>query len=403
MPSPDTITSVRGLDLAARRVLVRADLDGPRSPYGAVLDDSPLRAALPTLRLLREARARILIAARLTTTQIEIGTPRTIAQSLGELLDTKVGVLDTKFAPQVRMLAEGQIVLTPNLQSIPDDAANDPSWAAEVARCVDVYVLDGLRAASETSASVVSIPRLMPERGGGLQVMAALDAVRMATLAPPKPYTLVLGGASVARVLPIATALLPLCTDIVVGGGVGNTFLAAQGWRPGGSFYEPGAVAGVDAFIQAAGSAGVRIHTPLDVVVSTVHPGGSRTYEVRKVNRPFLPEEAAVDVAIETCVAYTDVLTRSATALWLGLMGDCSVEETQSGSVRVGQAAARVRRTLLAGDDTLAASRFFGLADRFQVLPGGDAALSLLAGEDAARAGGAQEVIHGDRRQRQRR
>lgn len=380
MPSPDNITSVRGLDLAARRVLVRADLDGPRSPYGAVLDDSPLRAALPTLRLLREARARIVVAARLTTTQTEIGTPRTIAQSLGELLDTKVGVLDTKFAPQVRMLAEGQIVLTPNLQSIPTTPRTIPAGPPRS------------RAAWTSTSSTASAPparrrrrwcrsrRLLPERGAGLQVMAALDAVRMATLAPPKPYTLVLGGASVARVLPIATALLPLCTDIVVGGGVGNTFLAAQGWRPGGSFYEPGAVAGVDAFIQAAGAAGVRIHTPLDVVVSRVNPGGSRTYEVRKVNRPFLPEEAAVDIAIETCVAYTEVLARSATSLWLGLMGDCSVEETQSGSVRVGQAAARVRRTVLAGDDTLAATRFFGLADRFQLLPGGDAALLLLAG-----------------------
>ena len=380
MPLPDDITPLRGLDVAARRVLVRADLDGPRSPYGAVLDDSPLRAALPTLRALREARAKIIIAARLTSRQIEIGTPRTVAQNLGELLDTKVGVFDTNFAPQVQMLVEGQIVLTPNLESIPDDAANDPDWAAAIARSVDVYVLDGLRAASESSASVIAIPRLLPERGAGLQLAAALEAVQTATLAPPKPYTLVLGGSSVARVLPIATFLLPFCTDIVLGGAVGNTFLAAQGWKPGGSPYEPGAVAGVEALLVAAGNAGVKIHAPVDAIMSTTRPGGVRTYEVRKLDRPFLPEEAAVDVAIETCVAYTDVLARSASALWVGLMGDCSVEETQSGSLRVGQAAARVRRTVLAGDDTLAASRFFGLADRFQVLPGGDAALTLLTG-----------------------
>ncbi|HEY5241774.1 MAG TPA: phosphoglycerate kinase [Polyangiaceae bacterium] len=376
-----TITPLLGLDVASRRVLVRADLDGPRSPYGAVLDDSPLRAVLPTLRALREARARIIIAARLTTTQNEIGIPRTVAQSLGELLDAKVGVLDTNFAAQLRMVGEGQIVLTPNLESIPEDAANDPAWAAAVARSVDVYVLDGVRAAGESSASVVAIPRLVAERGAGTQVTAALDAVRAATLAPPKPYTLVLGGASVMRVLPIATALLPVCTDIVVGGTVGNTFLAARGWRPGGSSYEPSALFVVNAFTAAAGSAGVRIHSPSDVIMSRAYKDGSRSFSVQKIDRAFLPEEAAVDVAIETCVAYTDVLTRSATALWVGLMGDCSIEETQSGSVRVGQAAARVRRTVLAGEDTLAASRFFGLADRFQVLSGGDAALRLLTGD----------------------
>jgi phosphoglycerate kinase len=379
-PGPGSITPFRGLDVAGRRVFVRADLDGPRSPYGAVLDDAPLRAALPTLRALREARARIVVAARLTTAEVEIGLPGTLARSLGELLDTKVGVLDRDFAPQIRLLAEGQVVLTPNLASIPEDAANDADWAAAVARAVDVYVLDGMRAAAESSASVVTVPRLLPERGAGSQVTGALDAARAVTVGPPKPFTLVLGGASVARVLPIAQALLPACTDVLVGGGVGNTFLAAQGWRPGGSFYEPTATPDVEAFLKAAAGAGVRVHSPLDAVTATAGPGGTRSYAVRALDRAFLPEEAAVDVAIGTVVAYTDVLTRSATALWIGLLGDCSIEESQAGSVRVGQAASRVRRTVLAGDDTLAGARFFGLADRFQVVSGGDAAFPLLTG-----------------------
>jgi phosphoglycerate kinase len=277
------------------------------------------------------------------------------------------------------MVAEGQVVLAPNLATIPEDAANDAAWAESVARSVDAYVLDGIRAAAESSASVTAIPRLVSERGAGLAVMGALEAIRDVTLAPPKPFTLVLGGSSVARVLPIANALLPLVTDIAVGGAVGNTFLVAEGWRPGGSTYEPAAVQSVEALLVAASKAGVTVHTPPDVVMATMH-GAARTYSVQKVDRAFLPEEAAVDVAIGTCVAYTDVLSRSATSLWVGLLGDCSVEETQAGSMRVGQAASRVRRAAIAGDDTLAASRFFGLADRFRVIAGGDAALPLLAG-----------------------
>jgi len=375
----DTISPLGRLDLASRRVLLRADLDGPRSPYGAVLDDTPLRALLPTLRALREARARVVVAARLGSGPGEFGVPGTVAQSLGELLGARVGVLDARFVPQLSMVAEGQVVLAPNLATIPEDAANDGAWAESVARSIDAYVLDGLRAAAETSASVTAIPRLVSERGAGLAVFGALEAIRDLTAAPPKPFTLILGGSSVARVLPVAHALLPLCTDILLGGAVGNTFLVAEGWRPGGSAHEPAAVQSVEALLVAAQKAGVTVHTPPDVVMATTR-GGTRTYSVQKIDRAFQPEEAAVDVAIATVVAYTDVLSRSASSLWIGLLGDCSVEETQDGSMRVGQAASRVRRTAIAGDDTLAASRFFGLADRFRVIAGGDAALPLLTG-----------------------
>ena len=271
-------------------------------------------------------------------------------------------------------------MLAPNLESIPEDAANDALWAADVARSIDVFVLDGVRASCESSASVISVPRLVAERGAGMQVTSTLEAARMATLTVPKPYTLVLGGTSVARVLPIAKALLGECTDILVGGPVGNTFLVAQGWRPAGLVSNPSAVAVVDAFLADARNAGVTVHSPPDVVMRTTRASGEPTYEVCKLNRSFLPEEAAVDVAIETCAAFGRVLLRSASALWVGLMGDCSVEETQSGSLRIAQAASRVPRTVIAGDDTIAAIRFFGFGERFQMLHGGDAALPLLAG-----------------------
>jgi phosphoglycerate kinase len=182
-------------------------------------------------------------------------------------------------------------------------------------------------------------------------------------------------------VLPLATALLPTCDAVLFGGAVANTVLLAQGWKPGGSPCEPAAVPEVAEFLRAARAKGAQMFFPVDAVVRTSRPGAPPDYEVKPLDRPLGPDEAAVDIAIETVVEYRKVLNESATALWVGLMGDCSVEETQSGSVRVGQAVGQARRAVVAGDDTVAAAAFFGQDGSYRLAPGGDAALALLAGE----------------------
>jgi phosphoglycerate kinase len=374
------IARLPDLDLLGRRVFVRADLDGPRSPYGAVLDDAPLRLLLPTLRDLLEAKATVILAARLSTDADGQDSPDGVAARLGELLGVKTGVLGQDFPNELRFVPSGQLALTPNLSSIPEDAACDAAWAERVARAIDVYVLDGLRAARERSASVSLLPKLVAERGAGRIVSSALDIQRLVA-EPVAKCSLVLGGASVRRVLPLATKLLPVCDSVLFGGAVGNTVLLAHGWKPGGSPCEPAAVPDVLDFLRAARAKSAALYFPVDAVVCTRRAGAPPDYEVRPLDRPFGPDEAAVDIAIETCVEYRKVLAESATALWVGLMGDCSVEETQSGSVRVGQAVGQVRRSVVAGDDTVAAASFFGQDGTYRLAPGGDAALALLAGE----------------------
>jgi phosphoglycerate kinase len=379
-----SIPRLSRLDVRGRRVLLRADLDVPQSPQGAVLDDTALRELLPTLRGLLGERAKVVVAADYAGQQ----SPEGVAARLGELLGSNVAVLGPHFEKDVRLLEEGQIALTPGLASVMPPAGADASatakqaaWTARVAAAFDVYVLDGLRAARNNDPLVSDVPRRLASRGVGPLVGTALDAQRELLEAPVAPYALVVGGASLPRLRPVLTALLPHCTDVLFGGAVANTLLAAQGWRPGGSLYEPDALNDAVEFLRVARTTSVNLHFPIDAVIRTRGPlGVAPTYDVRRLDRPLAPEEAAIDVAIETCNAYREVLCRCVTAVWVGVMGDCFVEESQSGSLRVGRAVGEARRSFVAGDDTVPASYFFALDGRLRVVPGGDAGLGLLAG-----------------------
>jgi phosphoglycerate kinase len=378
MSEYELVPRMKQLDVVGRRVLVRADLDVLRSPQGAVLDDAPLRAILPVLRPLLAQRAKVILA----STYRGDDPPEGVARRLGELLGTQATVLGTSFERDAKLLSEGQLALTRSLDALlpTGDADERTAWALGVAGSIDVYVLDGLQAALTGDASVVDLPPLMTSRAAGPLVSAALDVYKEAVEAPEAPYALVLGGSSLIRLLPLVTALLPFCTDILVGGAVANTFLAAQGWKPGGSPVDPGGLRSAQQVLEDARGRGVRMHMPIDAVVRVSPPGRPPTYEVRPVDRGFAPEEAVVDIAVETCNAYREALSGCATALWAGLMGDCSIEETQSGSLRVGEAVGEARRAFVAGEDTLGAAVFFGLDGRLRAVAGGDAGLTLLAG-----------------------
>src|SRR6185312_1437490 len=136
----------------------------------------------------------------------------------------------------------------------------------------------------EEDALVVDVPTLLPARGAGPLVSAALDAYGELVEAPAAPFGLVLGGASLKRLLPLTTALLPHCTDVLVGGAVANTFLVAQGWKAGGSAYEPQALSDAAEILRAGRAGNVRFHFPVDAVVRTSSPGVAPVYDVRRLD-----------------------------------------------------------------------------------------------------------------------
>jgi phosphoglycerate kinase len=381
----DRIRSLQKLDVIGRRVFVRADLDGAFSPQGAVRDDAQLRELLPTLRYLVRQRAKVVVATRLTTADREASrlAMSGVAERMSELLGAKVRVLSTSFEREIKTLAEGEVALAPDLAWVVEETSHDDGWAAQVASSVDVYVQDGLASALAGGTSVEELPRRLGTRGVGLAVAPALDMLHDALAAPaPETYSLVLGGPSLRRLDALARAVLPSCNNLLVGGAVANTFLLAQGWRPGGSPHDPDEVAIAQDLLALAGQHGTIVHTPLDAVVRTSQPGQPPRYQEQALDRALLPHEAAIDIGAQTCVAYSNVLVGSATVLWAGLLGDCSSPETRGGSLRVAQTASLAARAMAVGEETVRAMRDFRLNQQFQCAAGGDAVVALLAGAD---------------------
>jgi len=383
MLDPERILHLQQLDVTGRRVFVRADLDGSFSAQGAVLDALPMVRLLPTLRYLASQRAKVVLATRLSTGGREASrlAVKGIAERLAELLGVPVCVLSPAFTRELKELSEGQIAVAPDLSIFPEEAQHDEAWAARIASAIDVYVLDGLKAARAGGTSVVELPRMICARGVGFALDPAFDILHDAVGAPaPEPYAFVLGGSSLRALEPLIRTVLPLCKDLLVGGAVANTLLVAQGWRPGGSPHDPNEVTLAGEVLALAASHGVHVHTPVDAVVRK-GDGGTATFGDLALDRALLANEAAVDLGPDTCASYGQVLAQSATVLWVGLLGDCARPETQRGSLQVAQMAALAPRAMAIGDETVRAIRDFGLEPQFRIAAGGDAILALLAGE----------------------
>ena len=381
----DDVPRLRDLDVRGRRVFLRVDLGLPLSPHGAVLDDTRLREALPTIRGLLAQEAKVVIAGSYgpAGTTADSGASKGIASRLGELLGAEVGLLGERFWRDVASLHNAQIALAPDLADIPEEATNDPAFADRIARGFDVYVNDALRGSTEATASVDAVPRRMVSRGVGLQVDLAIRALKDFVEVPTKPFAAAIGGRSVVRREALLRSLLATADTLVLGGVVANTFLVARAWSPGASVYEAAGVPLALEILREAAALGVAVMLPVDAVVATrSRPDASPVYSVKKI-ADVGAEDAVADIAIETSLAYREVMTSSATVLWNGLMGDCSNDQTQSGSYRTAQAATEASRyTMLVGDRTLAAARFFQLADYFRFeATGGDAMLALLRGD----------------------
>lgn len=376
----DDIRRLPELDVFERRVFVRADFDLPLTAFGGILDDARLRAALPTLRHLIEARARVIVGAHYGSPAAPAShsSVRSVARRLGELLGTDVGVLGDQFQLELGLLAPGQVALTPNLAERREELSNDLPFAHAVARAIDVYVGDATAAAANEWASVVALPAAVPSRGAGFVLAADLDTLELVTRrAPVRPYTALVGGDSFRRKATLLWALSMRVDTLLLGGAVANTCLAARGVAVGQSVYEPDELDAARALLDAAEARGVSVHLPLDVLVR----GAGGALERRSVDA-VASDEAIVDVALDTCLAYRGVLGNSATVLWNGLLGTCDSDDTRSGTYRCAQVIApSAQHHAVFGSRTVAMAELLALTESFHyVSRSGQGALALLGG-----------------------
>lgn len=381
------IKSVRELDVAGRRVFVRVDFNVPLAGK-TVTDDTRIRAALPTLRLLVGGGARLVLASHLGRPK---GGPdpkyslEPAAHRLAELIGLDVILADDCIGDGAKKvvadLRDGQIVCLENLRFHPEEEKNDEGFARELAKLSDVYVDDAFGAAHRAHASVAALARLHRERAAGLLLEAELSALGRLRGEPDRPFVAVLGGAKVSDKIAVLEALLAKVDALIIGGAMANTFLAAQGRAMGRSLVEEDKLALARTIMARADEKHVRLLLPIDVVVAEgLESASGRVAGLDAI----LPNEMALDVGPATIEAAKALMSDAKTIFWNGPMG--LFEKAPFAAGTRGIALAMAERsgdafTVVGGGDSVAAVHEAGLAERFShVSTGGGASLELIEG-----------------------
>ncbi len=380
MPSLPTLDD---FDLAGQRVLLRSDLNVPIRD-GRVEDDFRIRAALPTIRRLRAEEAIVVVCTHLGRPDGVDESLRLdpIADRLVELGGFPVTKLDLLVGPTVEAAvnrgAAGDVFLLENTRFEAGETSNDPELVDALARLADVFVLDAFGTAHRAHATTTGIAHRLPSAAGPL-LLAEVESLGALLGDPPRPFTVILGGAKVSDKLAVIESLLPRVDRMLIGGGMCFTLLAAQGVDVGASLLEGDMVPVVRGLLASA--EGHKIQLPVDLVVADRFAADAA---VRTVPADSIPEAwMGLDIGPDTTKRFVSAIGDSGSVFWNGPMGVFEFESFRHGTAEVAMAVAESRGfTVVGGGDSVAALRLLGLEEGpSHVSTGGGAGLELLEGK----------------------
>ncbi len=366
------------LDLAGKRVLIREDLNVPIQD-GKVANDKRIRASLPTIELALQKGARVLVMSHLGRPKEGAFDPTFSLAPVAAHMETLLGRpvrLVRDYLENPPEVAEGEVVLLENVRFNKGEKADDPELAEKYAALCDVYVMDAFGTAHRAQASTHGVGMKAPVACAGPLLAAELDALGKALENPARPLVAIVGGSKVSTKLTVLERLSEVVDQLVVGGGIANTFIAAAGKPVGKSLYEPELVDVCKRLMEKT-----RIPIPTDVVVAKEFSADAEP--ILKSVDEVAEDEMILDIGPESADALCAELAKAGTIVWNGPVGVFEFDAFAEGTKRVAEAvAASEAFSIAGGGDTLAAIDKFGVGDRISYIStGGGAFLEFLEGK----------------------
>jgi phosphoglycerate kinase len=380
--------TIRDLELAGKRVLVRVDFNVPMDEQGVITDDIRIRMVLPTIEYVLEHRGKLILCSHLGRPKgqrVEAFSLAPVAAHLAALIGREV-----KFAPDcigeateamAANMQPGELLLLENLRFYREETENEPVFAAKLARLADVYINDAFAASHRAHASVAAVPMLIQEKGAGFLLATELDFFRKAMTEPVRPLMAVIGGAKVSSKLSALQNMLDKVDGMIIGGAMANTFLKSQGVAVGASKTEDDLLDAARQLVQMAGEKGVKLYFPVDFVVADRFAADA---VVKNVTAQDIPEGwMALDIGPASTICFQEALADVRTIVWNGPMGAFEMDAFARGTMAMCHAIASSHAlSVTGGGDSNAAVKKSGEAENISYMStGGGAFLQLMEGK----------------------
>lgn len=391
--------SVEKLEAGGQRVLVRVDFNVPMKGEGSdlvITDDTRVRAALPTIRHLREKGAKVILMSHLGRPKGQVNAKFSlapVAAHLGGLLGVDVGFAEDcvgdAAAAKVAAMNDGDVLVLENVRFHAEEEANDPAFAAELAKLGDCYVNDAFGTAHRAHASTEGVARLLPQAAAGFLMQRELKYLMGELAQPAKPFVVIMGGSKVSDKIQVITRLLEKADVMLVGGAMAHTFRKAQGLEVGESRVEADKLELALGILEEAKKQGVKFLLPADVCEAEKFEDGVETRSTRpyRDGGGVTPGWQGLDIGEVAIGEFREEILKARTIVWNGPVGVFEFDSFAAGTKAVAEAVAEATDngavSIIGGGDSVTAVNKFGLADKMTFIStGGGASLELMEGRE---------------------
>ena len=368
-------------------MLVRVDFNVPLDKQGQITDDTRIRASLPTIKYLIQEGARVILASHLGRPKGQVNLSYSlapVAQHLSEQLGQDVAFAEDCIGQSAlkaaSTLQDGQVLLLENVRFHAEEEKNNPKFAKELASLAELFVNDAFGTAHRAHASTEGVTHYIPAVAG-LLMQKEVEFMGNALERPERPFAAIIGGAKVSDKIGVIENLLEKVDVLIIGGGMANTFLKAQGFSVGKSLLEAEKVELAMRLIEKAKSKGVQLELPIDVVVAQAFEASAahRTVQVSEIN----DDEMVLDIGAASAERFASQISTARTVIWNGPMGVFEMDAFAKGTERIAQAVASCGgTTIVGGGDSVAAVEKMKVAERMtHISTGGGASLEFLEGK----------------------